>query len=61
MTSYTYNPPPTVTSVSPNNGPQGGGNSVTVAGTGFAGITAVHFGSTAGTAVTDVTGYTSSP
>ena len=50
---YTYNPAPTVTGVTPNNGPQAGGNSVTVAGTGFAsGSTGVDFGSTAGTTVT---------
>ncbi len=30
---FTYNPPPTVTGVSPNNGPQAGGTSVTVTGT----------------------------
>ena len=41
--------PPTVTSVTPNNGPQAGGNSVTVAGTGFvSGSTTVDFGSTRG-------------
>ena len=35
---YTYVPPaPTVTGVTPDNGPAGGGNSVTVTGTGFQG------------------------
>ena len=32
---YTYNAPPTVTTVNPNNGPQAGTNTVTVTGTGF--------------------------
>ena len=30
--AYTYNAPPTVTSVTPNNGPAAGTNTVTVAG-----------------------------
>ena len=42
--AYTYNPPPTVTGVSPSNGLAAGGTSVTVSGTGFTGATAVHFG-----------------
>ena len=42
---------PTVTSVSPNNGPQAGTNTVTVNGTGFTGATAVDFGTSAGTSV----------
>ncbi len=50
--AYTYNAPPTVTAVNPNNGPQAGGNTVTLTGTGFvSGSTAVDFGSTAGTGV----------
>ena len=50
---YTYNAPPTVTVVTPNNGPQAGGNTVTVTGTGFvSGSTTVDFGATAGTAST---------
>ena len=36
---YTYNGPPTVTGVSPNNGPAAGGTLVTVSGTGFTGAT----------------------
>jgi hypothetical protein len=49
---YTYNTPPTVTSVTPNNGPRAGGNTVTVTGTGFvSGQTTVDFGSNAGTGV----------
>ena len=59
---YTYNAPPTVTGVSPNNGPQGGANTVTVTGTGFvSGPTAVDFGSTAGTAVSVNSSGTRSP
>ena len=54
--AYTYNAPPTVTSVSPNNGPPAGTNTVTVTGTGFvSGSTTVDFGTNAGTSV-DVTG-----
>ena len=57
--AYTYNGPPTVTAVSPNNGPQGGTNTVTVTGTGFvSGSTTVDFGSAAGSSV-NVTGSTS--
>ena len=59
--AYTYNAPPTVTSVTPNNGPQSGTNTVTVAGCGFvSGSTRVDFGTAAGTGV-DVTSGTSSP
>jgi hypothetical protein len=50
--AYTYNGAPTVTAVNPNNGPQAGGNTVTVTGTGFvSGSTSVLFGSTAGSGV----------
>ena len=56
--AYTYNPPPTVTSVVPNNGPQVGGNTVTVNGSGFSGVPTVTFGSNAGTSVS-VTSSTS--
>jgi hypothetical protein len=38
-------PPPSVTSVSPNSGPSGGGTSVTITGTNLTGATAVAFGS----------------
>lgn len=41
---FTYAPTPTVTSVSPAAGPSGGGNTVTIAGTGLTGATAVKFG-----------------
>ena len=36
---------PTVTSISPNSGPTAGGTDITIAGTGFTGITSVRFGS----------------
>ena len=50
--AYTYNAAPTVTSVSPDNGPAAGTNTVTVNGTGFvSGSTTVDFGTTAGTSV----------
>ena len=56
---YTYNAPPTVTGVSPTNGPQSGTNTVTVSGTGFvSGCMTVEFGSDAGSSV-DVTSSTS--
>ncbi len=45
---------PVVTSVSPTGGPVGGGNTVTVNGTGFTGTTLVTFGGTAGTSVSVV-------
>ena len=56
---YTYNAPPTVTAVSPNNGPAAGTNTVTLTGTGFvSGSTSVEFGANAGTSV-NVTSSTS--
>ena len=48
----TSNVAPTVTSVSPNNGPSAGGTSVTITGIGFTGETGVLFGSTPATSVT---------
>ena len=50
---FTYNAAalPTVTAVSPNNGPAAGGTSVTVSGTNLTGATAVHFGSAVGTGI----------
>lgn len=44
---YTYVSPPTVTAVSPNQGPSAGGTSVTITGTGFTGATGVFIGGTA--------------
>jgi YVTN family beta-propeller protein len=56
--AFTYLPDatfiPTVTGVSPSSGPQAGGTSVTLTGTGLAGATKVSFGST------DVTSFTES-
>ncbi|WP_336691434.1 IPTL-CTERM sorting domain-containing protein [Delftia acidovorans] len=49
---FTYIPAPTVTSISPNFGPQAGGTSVTITGTNLSGATAVTFGGT------PATGYT---
>jgi hypothetical protein len=43
--TYTSPAPPTVTNVSPASGPNTGGATVTITGTGFSGATAVHFGS----------------
>lgn len=41
----------TITNVNPNQGPLGGGQSVTITGTGFTGSTAVNFDATAGTSL----------
>jgi len=43
--TYTSPAPPTITKVSPISGPDTGGTSVTITGTGFSGATAVNFGS----------------
>jgi hypothetical protein len=48
---YTYEPPPTVSSVSPANGTVAGGTSVTIGGTGFASGMIFDFGSTPGGSV----------
>jgi hypothetical protein len=48
---FTYIGAPTVTAVSPNHGPNAGGTSVSITGTGFTGATAVHFGANAATGV----------
>jgi large repetitive protein len=45
---------PTVTGVSPNTGPTGGGTSVTITGTGFQCVTGVAFGTTSTTTYTVV-------
>ncbi len=47
--AYTYIPAPSITSISPDEGPEPGGGTVTIAGTGFTGATAVAFGGTAAT------------
>ena len=50
---YTYGTPaPTVSSVSPNSGATGGGQSVTITGTAFTGATSVTFGGTTATSFT---------
>jgi len=47
---FSYNVPgPTVTSISPDNGPPRGGTAVTITGTNFTGATAVTFGATPAT------------
>ena len=46
---FTYVPAPVVTGLSPAQGPDAGGISVTVTGRGFTGATAVHFGEVAAT------------
>src|SRR6202043_3666368 len=45
---YTYENPPTVTSVKPATGPHGGGNVIAITGTNFVGATKVLFGTAAG-------------
>ncbi|MEU4345259.1 IPT/TIG domain-containing protein, partial [Nocardia sp. NPDC023852] len=50
--SYTYISAPTLSSVVPNSGPQTGGNTVLLTGTGFTGTTAVNFGARAAMALT---------
>ena len=47
---------PVVSSVSPSTGPTTGGTTVTIAGAGLAGASAVHFGATAATIVSDSAG-----
>ncbi|MGX7760475.1 IPT/TIG domain-containing protein [Streptomyces angustmyceticus] len=44
--SYTYALAPTLSGISPNQGPTSGGNTVTLTGTNFTGTTTVTFGST---------------
>ena len=51
-------PPPAVTAVSPANGTNHGGTSVTISGTGFSGATAVMFGTTAARSYTVVNATT---
>src|SRR5581483_10536375 len=51
---FTYVPPPTVASISPNSGPVAGSTTVTITGTNFSttsGATAINFGALAGTGV----------
>ena len=52
--SFTYvAPPPAVSGVSPSSGPDTGGTTVTISGTGLAGATAVHFGSASAAIASD--------
>jgi hypothetical protein len=53
---FIYTLPPTVTGVSPNTGPTGGGTAVTITGTNFASGATVTFGGTAATSVVVVSG-----
>ncbi|HEX3434897.1 MAG TPA: IPT/TIG domain-containing protein [Solirubrobacteraceae bacterium] len=46
---FSYEPPPTVTAVSPETGSSAGGASVTITGTNLEGATAVHFGTASAT------------
>jgi hypothetical protein len=46
--------PPTITSISPSSGPQAGGTTVTITGSGFTGATRVGFGGLAATSFTVV-------
>ncbi len=46
---FSYEPPPTVTNVSPDVGPETGGTSVTITGTNLTGASTVDFGATAAT------------
>ncbi|MEV6326077.1 IPT/TIG domain-containing protein, partial [Nocardia sp. NPDC051787] len=52
--SYTYAPTPTLTSVLPDSGPETGGDTVTLTGTGFTGATAVDFGASTAVSFTVV-------
>jgi hypothetical protein len=56
--TFTYVAPPTITDVSPNAGPLGGGTTVTITGTGLTGATAVTFGGTNATSYTVENGTT---
>jgi hypothetical protein len=51
---FTYLGPPTVTTISPNNGPRGGGTPLTITGNGFVGVSSVTFNGVVGTALSVV-------
>jgi hypothetical protein len=55
---YTYEGPPSVTKLSPNTGPLGGGTSVTITGTNLLGATQVYFGGTPATSCTVISATT---
>jgi hypothetical protein len=50
--SWTYYAVPAVAGVQPNEGPEAGGTSVTITGTGFYGVSGVNFGSASATSFT---------
>ncbi|WP_217439606.1 IPT/TIG domain-containing protein [Nocardia barduliensis] len=52
--TYTYVPAPALAPLTPDSGPETGGNAVPLAGTGFTDATAVHFGTTPATSFTVV-------
>ncbi|MET8629840.1 IPT/TIG domain-containing protein [Kitasatospora sp. NPDC004669] len=52
--AYTYTAPPVVTTIVPTQGPASGGNTVTLTGSGFTGVTAVRFGAVAASSFTVV-------
>ncbi|UAK31851.1 IPT/TIG domain-containing protein [Nocardia asteroides] len=54
--AYAYVPVPTLTTIVPDSGPETGGNTVTLTGTGLTGATAVTFGLTPATSFTVVSG-----
>ncbi|MGA8726755.1 MAG: IPT/TIG domain-containing protein [Acidimicrobiales bacterium] len=54
--SYTYQDPPTVTTVNPPAGPIGGGNSVTITGTNLDNASSVTFGANAAAITSDTSG-----
>jgi hypothetical protein len=51
---FTYLGPPTVTLISPNNGPRGGGTPLVLTGNGFVGVSSVTFNGLVGTALSVV-------
>ncbi len=57
-TAFEYRAPPSITTISPDTGPLGGGDVVTVTGTGLDALTRVTFGGTAGTDLRRVTSTT---
>jgi hypothetical protein len=52
--AYTYVAAPTISSVSPDEGPASGGQTVTIEGTNLENVSAVEFGGSAGTGLTEV-------
>ena len=56
--TFTFLPAPTVSGLAPTSGPQSGGTSVVITGTGFTGATAVTFGGIAGHELRGQLGHT---